>query len=230
MNAITLPGSQLTMTSKEIADLTGKRHDNVMRDIRAMLGELYGEGGVLSFEGTHRSEQNGQEYPVFVLPKRESLILVSGYSTEMRAKIIDRWQALEARAPALPNLRDPAQMSALAVQLLEFNQELQAELAAAAPKIAFAEAVGDAENLQKPKEVANAMGMGLVKFYAALRQRAFLQRDNRPYQRHIDANRCRMIEVPYTNKQTGERRIKLELRFTGRGVTYIQQLLANPLP
>ena len=36
----------------EIAELTGKRHDHVVRDIRTMLVELHGEGGVLSFEET----------------------------------------------------------------------------------------------------------------------------------------------------------------------------------
>ena len=66
-------------TSLEIAELTGKRHDHVMRDIRNMLVELYGEGGLLKFEDTHTSPQNGQEYPTFNLPKRETLILVSGY-------------------------------------------------------------------------------------------------------------------------------------------------------
>ena len=87
------------MTSREIADLTGKEHRNVMRDARKMLAELHGEGGLLSFEHTHVDPQNGQEYPALRLPKREMLILVSGYSVVMRARIIDRWQELEA-APA----------------------------------------------------------------------------------------------------------------------------------
>jgi phage regulator Rha-like protein len=37
MNLTTTTNTSLTMTSIEIAELVGKRHDNVMRDIRAML-------------------------------------------------------------------------------------------------------------------------------------------------------------------------------------------------
>jgi Rha family phage regulatory protein len=120
----------LTMSSREIADLTGKEHRNVMRDCRTMLVELHGDGGVLSFEQTQINPQNGQPYPVFSLPKRETLILVSGYSVAMRARIIDRWQALEAQAaqPAALNLRDPRQLAAAALQLIEVNQELQARV------------------------------------------------------------------------------------------------------
>jgi hypothetical protein len=54
---------------------------------------LHGEGGVLSFEQTQINEQNGQTYPIYRLPKRETLILVSGYSVQMRARIIDTLSA-----------------------------------------------------------------------------------------------------------------------------------------
>ncbi|WP_186393278.1 MULTISPECIES: Rha family transcriptional regulator [unclassified Pannonibacter] len=88
----------LTMSSREIAKLTGKRHDHVMRDIAAMLTELHGAGGLPRFGDTYRNKQNGQTYPCFKLPKRETLILISGYSTRIRARIIDRWIELEAEA------------------------------------------------------------------------------------------------------------------------------------
>jgi len=95
-SGITLGLSALTMGSREIADLTGKRHDNVLRDGRAMLIELHGESNLLKFEGIYRDERN-RTYDELRLPKRETLILVSGYSLQMRAKIIDRWQELEEK-------------------------------------------------------------------------------------------------------------------------------------
>lgn len=99
----------LTMSSKEIAELTGKEHRNVLADIRSMLEAL--GLGVLSFEQTLQNPQNGQSYPVFNLPKELTITLISGYSVVMRHRIVTRWQELEAQqqAPALPNFGNPAE-------------------------------------------------------------------------------------------------------------------------
>jgi phage regulator Rha-like protein len=84
-----------SMSSLEIAERTGKRHDHVMRDIKKMLHELKIDAP--HFWGTYKTEQ-GNTYHCYNLPKRESLILVSGYNVTMRAAIIDRWQELEQEA------------------------------------------------------------------------------------------------------------------------------------
>lgn len=81
------------MSSLEIAELTGKEHKNVMADIRKMLEDL----NVLAADFLAVRKVRGKEYEVFNLPKRETLILVSGYSVSMRASIIDRWQELEVK-------------------------------------------------------------------------------------------------------------------------------------
>ncbi|ATP12446.1 MULTISPECIES: Rha family transcriptional regulator [Bartonella] len=87
-----------TMSSREIAELCGKRHDHVMRDIKKMLEELNApKFGVVDFSGYYL-DSKGESRPCYNLPKRECLILVSGYSTALRAKIIDRWQELEKQA------------------------------------------------------------------------------------------------------------------------------------
>ncbi|UNE55498.1 phage regulatory protein/antirepressor Ant [Bartonella machadoae] len=88
------------MSSIEIAELCGKRHDHVMRDIKKMLEELSApKFGVADFLGSYIDEQK-KPRPCYYLPKRECLILVSGYSTALRAKIIDRWQQLEQQVAA----------------------------------------------------------------------------------------------------------------------------------
>ena len=104
-----------TMSSKEIAELTGKRHDHVMRDIRVMLAEIHGEDGLPNFGASYLNEQNKPQ-PCFNLPKRETLILISGYSVKMRTRIIDRWQELEARQTLTPAQLILAQAQALVAQ------------------------------------------------------------------------------------------------------------------
>ncbi len=81
-----------TMSSREIAQLCSKEHRNVMADIRKMLESLNLTTAELS--AVYKAD-NGQEYECFNLPKRETLILVSGYDVVTRAKIIDRWTELE---------------------------------------------------------------------------------------------------------------------------------------
>lgn len=87
--------TKVSLTSLEIAELTGKEHRSITRDIEVQLGEL--EGGVHKFEHTYEHPQNGQVYKMYILPKRELLILVSGYSVKLRAAIIDRLEYLESQ-------------------------------------------------------------------------------------------------------------------------------------
>lgn len=90
--AHTVGGMTGTMSSLEIAKLTGKDHGNVMRDIRQFLDAI---GGVASdFESTYTDAQ-GKERPHYNLPKRESLGLAARYDVNLQMAIIDRWAELE---------------------------------------------------------------------------------------------------------------------------------------
>lgn len=88
--------SNISLTTVEISELTGKRHDHVMRDTKDILIELYGDGGLPKFGETYIHPQNQQKYPCYRLHKRELLILVSGYSVTLRAKIIDKLEEMES--------------------------------------------------------------------------------------------------------------------------------------
>ena len=116
-------GAQRTMTSREIAELTGKEHKNVLADIRVMLDDL----GLTSADfSADLPDGYGRMQPGFNLPKRECLILVSGYSVAMRARIIDRWQELEA------STQKPAELSRMDILRLAMESE-EAKLTSSPP-------------------------------------------------------------------------------------------------
>ena len=87
---------QDTMSSIQIAELTGKQHAHVMRDIRKLLEQGVSESnfGLSSYE---QPQPNGgvKVVPCFNLTKKGCLILASGYDAKLREKIIDRWEELE---------------------------------------------------------------------------------------------------------------------------------------
>ncbi len=97
MKSTELAAVPLTMSTLEIAGLTGKRHDHVLRDADKLLAEL--GIGAPNFGASYLTEQN-KTVRLLNLHKRECLILVSGYSVKMRARIIDRWLELEAALAA----------------------------------------------------------------------------------------------------------------------------------
>lgn len=89
------------MSSLEIAELTGKRHDAILRDIRNLLKQ--GVSAHNFVETSYRDKSNRQS-PCFELTKKGCLILGSGYDAVLREKIIDRWEQLELekRKPQTP--------------------------------------------------------------------------------------------------------------------------------
>lgn len=94
------------MTSREIAELTGKRHGNVIRDIEMMAEGL---GSDLSFgiKSSTYAHQNGGTRRQYVLDKDSTICLVAGYNVTARMRIIKRWQELEAQ-DSLPDFTNPA--------------------------------------------------------------------------------------------------------------------------
>lgn len=84
----------ITMSSREIAELVESSHDNVLKTIRGLVAR----GVVSGNETPYTHPQNGQTYPEFNLDYRNTMVVASGYSAELRAKIIDRWIELETGA------------------------------------------------------------------------------------------------------------------------------------
>lgn len=88
--AVPLNGTT-TMTSREIAELTGKQHKDVLYDIRNMLEQL---GQTSAYFSANLPDSYGRPQVGFSLPKDLTITLVSGYSVPLRHRIVTRWMEL----------------------------------------------------------------------------------------------------------------------------------------
>ena len=157
MNALMNVGKVQTMSSREIAELTGKRHDNVLADIRKMLAEIQSPEKLGDYK-----DSRGRTYQMLLLDKEETLILVSGYSIKMRAAIIRRWQELEAQVskPSLPQNYIEA-LEALLTSEKE-KEKLALENKEMAPKADVYDRIVERNNLYNATQVAQKFGQSAV--------------------------------------------------------------------
>lgn len=156
--------SNKTMSSREIAQLCQKRHDNVCNDIR-ILNETYEKMGLLKIKDTlYTNEQNGQQYREYLLTKEQSIDLVTGYNRELRIAINRRWQELESsQSLTLPNFTDPAEAAIAWANEYKAKQALAIELKAAEPKINHYDKVVERKNLLNATQVGEKLdGMSAI--------------------------------------------------------------------
>ena len=142
-----------TMGSREIAELCGKEHRHVMRDIEN-LNDTYVEMSLPKVGQCSYKADNGRTYKEYLLTQDHCIDLITGYSREIRIRINRRWKELEQRVAA-PVVQIP-QSFAEALQLAA-NQALQIEQDA--PKVNFYNTVADRDNLMTVTQVATKLGM-----------------------------------------------------------------------
>lgn len=100
MNDLIKATPSLTMSSKQIAAVVDKRHDNVKRTIENLANQ-----SVISFTQTEETSHQGagsRPVAVYVVSERDSYIIVAQLCPEYTAKLVDYWMATKNQAPSLP--------------------------------------------------------------------------------------------------------------------------------
>jgi len=221
----TTGGADVTMSSREIADMAGKRHDNVMRVCRELK----------ALDVTPQIEEcrvinelaGGREFTEFRLNKRDSHILMARLSPELTGRLVDRWMELEAAARQAPDLSDPHALRGLLLQYSEKVIELDAKITADAPKVAFAEAVRAIDGACHIEKIAKTLGHGRNKFFKRLRADGILLENNLPYQKYIDREYFTVVEQqPYVDSK-GVTHATFTTMVTGAGQVFLAKRYAN---
>jgi Rha family phage regulatory protein len=147
------------MSSKEIADLTGKRHDNVLAAIREME-PAWEKVTHLKFKASEYTDSTGRKLPMYQLNKTECLYVATKFNDEARAKLVIRWEQLETEKHKLPQTFSEALM--LAAQQAEQLELQQKQLREAAPKVEYHDSVLQSVSTYTMTQVAKELGMSAV--------------------------------------------------------------------
>ncbi|HEJ9506386.1 TPA: phage antirepressor KilAC domain-containing protein [Proteus mirabilis] len=223
MNQITtlvnIYNGEVTMSSREISELTGKRHDNVMADIRKMLVEIQSPEKLGDYIDTKNRTQQ-----MLLLNKEECLCLISGYSIKLRMAIIKRWQELESQKSIIPQTLPEALR--LAADLAEQKQIAEQKLAIAAPKAEFVDRYVQATGLLGFREASKLLKVKENFFREFLLSKRIMYKlagKLTPYSEHLEAGRF--------DVKTGENQINghayTQVKFTPKGIQWIAGLLAR---
>ena len=118
MNELISSKQEPTMSSIEIAELTGKLHKHVMSDVRNMCKQM----GIQSddFLSDYKDDR-GRVQPCYKLDRYHTEVLVTGYDVKRRAAVIKRWYDLETgKAQPLATVKDP-QIAAMVTMLTQMD-------------------------------------------------------------------------------------------------------------
>ena len=153
-------GKEQRMTSLEIAEVTGKSHKNVMRDIRNMEPAWKKVNG-LKFELVDYKDKKGELRPCYSLTKTECLYVATKFNDEARAKLVLRWKQLEEeRLKAEMRPMSDLEIMCRAVQIMKNSMEQKDRLIAdLQPKAEYCDEVLDSVDCLTMTQVAKGLGM-----------------------------------------------------------------------
>ena len=217
MNQLMVGSPQQTMTSLEIAELTGKEHGHVKRDIVNMLELLNKDASSFGYIylDSYKREQSG-----YRLPYDETICLLTGYDVKARMAVIKRWQELETG----PAFQVPTTLSGalrLAAEQAEIIEQQAAQLAYAAPKVAFVEQYVDSTSGSKGfRQVCKLLGAKEPEFRAFLHDEKIMYKlggEWVPFAQHLDAGR---FEVKAGTSETSGHAFN-SAKFTAKGVEWV---------
>ena len=217
-----------TMSSREMSELTGKRHDSVKRTIETLAFKTDKEGKPAPVIGTPQIVEYldtlGRPANEYHVNKRDSCVVVAQLCPQFTAALVDRWQELEAQAAK------PVELSTMDILQIAMESEkarLAAveQLAIAAPKAAFVDQYVEAAGSMSFRQVAKLLNANERQFRQMLLDKGvlyYLGGVLTPYSQHQEAGR---FEVKTGTSETNGHAFS-QSRFTAKGVQWVAGLWA----
>ena len=235
---------ELKISSREIAELTGKRHDNVLRDCD-VLNQNYENLQLLKIEESLISRQlpNGgtKSERCYFLTKIQTLDLMTGYKVELRIKVNRRWEELEKQQPKhkLPQTYKEALIELL--WKVEENEKLQLEntqqkqiIGELQPKAAYYDEILKSQDCLTITQIAKDYGMSGHQLNQFLSEQKIQYKQSKQWLLYSNYHRegytkSETVSITHKDGTTGS---VLHTKWTQKGRLFLYELLKrnNILP
>ena len=217
INIIQKEQSEQTMSSLEIAELTGKQHKNVMQAIRNMEPAWLKVNG-LKFQLVEYKDSKGELRPCYQLTKTECLYIATKFNDEARAKLVLRWQELE-----LQELKRRQQLCLPEPEeILRLADHIMGE--------ALAEMNAGAEDTLTATQVAKTFNMTVFDFNQVLRDMGIQYRRGGRWNIADNLSDRDLVRfrtyVSYSLK--GQKKVHTYMTWTMNGLRYLNSKLGYP--
>lgn len=218
----------LTMSSREIAELVEKRHDNVKRTI-----ETLGKQGIISVPQIEEYRDSlGRSAKEYKIGKRDSFVVVAQLSPEFTARVVDRWQQLEDQAKnPIANL-SRKDLLKLALETEEENEQLRLEVKELAPKARALDLISAQKDSMTLTQAAKKCGMKVKEFIALLHAYGWVYRQNGAwvaYDKYIKNGCLEYKEAVYADEKTGLECRKSYCHVTPKGLVKLAEMFSIDL-
>jgi len=229
MNTLAARSNNVTMSSREIADLTGKQHKNVLRDVNVMLEALEKAGSDLS-QVVRYADERGRSLEIR-LDRVLTETLLTGYSIPLRHRVVTRLQELENVSRHVNIPQSLPEALRLAADLSEKNSELQRLVSDQAPKVAAIKRLAAAGGAICITDAAKHIGCAPSRLFAWLEQHRWIYRRHGckrwvAYQPRITSGHMiHKVTALKPDPETGVDRAAFDPMITPKGLTRLAELL-----
>lgn len=233
MNTIVAPSNTVTMSSREIAELTGKQHKNVLRDVNVMLESLEKAGSDLS-QAVRYTDERGRTSEVR-LDRVLTETLLTGYSIPLRHRVVTRLQELEKvsrHSISLPtNFAEALQLAAdQAKQNASLHQVIQQQ----APKVQALERLSGTHGSICITTAAKQLGIGPLKLFKWLSDNRWIYRRAAfsawsAYQPRLTAGLLEHKLVTVGKGTEEDLKVVEQVMVTRKGITHLATVLQEAL-
>lgn len=229
----TLMTKDIQMTSLDIAEIVGKKHQHVMRDIRNEIKEMGEEIGQSIFGQSSYINKQNKKQPCYEFGKDGAMQLSLKYDAKTRYRVIKRIEELENQG----NKQLPGTYKEALLQLVEQveknerletnNLVLEQRVGELKPKADYTDIILKNKGLVLISQIAKDYGMSAIEMNKLLHKLKVQYKRGKQwllYAKYHDKGYTHSETFEFTRKD-GTKDVDMTTKWTQRGRLFLYELL-----